>query len=144
MPDLIDEVELGADRLGRPATAPGPLDEPDAGVDALHIVVVVGAADRPGADVVVFQLGGWHPPRGQVEALDQAVIVHDVLLGGLCTPDLIGGYWTSLARIGPDLKVQSDGQKQDQFRFAGQPATWLMPVLRMASTACTARLGASG
>jgi hypothetical protein len=57
---------------------------------------------------------------------------------------LIGGYWTSLARIGPDLKIQFVGQKQDQFRFAGQPATWLMLVLRMASTACTARLGAGG
>jgi hypothetical protein len=57
---------------------------------------------------------------------------------------LIGGYWTSLARIGPALKIQFVGQKQDQFRFAGQPATWLMLVLRMASTACTARLGAGG
>ena len=36
------------------------------------------------------------------------------------------GYWTSLATIGPDDKIQFDGQKQDQFRFTGQPATWLI------------------
>jgi len=70
VPDLIDVVEVDADRLGRPAAAAGPPDELDAGVDALHVVVVVGAADRPGADVVVLQLGGRHPSRGQVEPLD--------------------------------------------------------------------------
>jgi len=79
VPDQMDVVEVGADRLCR-RHRPGPPDELDAGVDALNIVVQVGAADRPGADVVVFQLGGWHPPGRQVEALDQAVVVHDRLL----------------------------------------------------------------
>ena len=40
MPDLIDVVEVDADRLGRPAAAAGPPDKLDAGIDALHIVVV--------------------------------------------------------------------------------------------------------
>jgi hypothetical protein len=47
------------------------------GVD---VGVVVGAADRPGADVVERQLGGRRSPGGQIEPLDQAVIVHDFLL----------------------------------------------------------------
>jgi hypothetical protein len=33
----------------------------------------------------------------------------------------IGGYRTSVAGIGPDEKIQLDGQKWDQFRFTGQP-----------------------
>jgi hypothetical protein len=50
-----------------------------AGVDALNIVVQVGAADRPGADVAVCQLGQWRPPGGQVETFDQTAVVHDRL-----------------------------------------------------------------
>jgi hypothetical protein len=69
VPDLIDVVEVDADRLGRPAAAAGPPDKLDAGIDALHIVVVVGAADRPGTDVVVFQLRGGIRTAGRSRRL---------------------------------------------------------------------------
>src|SRR5579859_5844738 len=94
VPDLIDVVEFHADRLGRPVAAPGPPDELDAGVDALHVGVVVGAADRPGADVVVCQLGGGLPPGGQVQLFDQAVIVQHLLL-------VVSGPGSLMERAGP-------------------------------------------
>jgi hypothetical protein len=42
-------------------------------------------------------------------------------LGHLPGTPWIGGYRTSLARIGPDDKFQFDGQKQDQFRSSAIP-----------------------
>jgi hypothetical protein len=46
VPDQIDQVEAVADRLCRPATAPGSLDEPNAGIGAPHIVLQVVATAR--------------------------------------------------------------------------------------------------
>jgi hypothetical protein len=71
VPDLIDVVEVLADRLRRPAGTPGPPDELDAGVDALNVIVIMGTGDRGGADVVIFKLGGCLPAAGQVEALNK-------------------------------------------------------------------------
>ena len=78
VPDEVDVVVLLADGPGRPGAPAGPPDEVQAGVDAVHVVVQVGAADRPGADVLVGELGGRAVARGEHEPLDQAGVVGHV------------------------------------------------------------------
>ena len=67
VPDQIDEVEFGAHRLRRPTPAPRSMDEFDAGVDPLDVVVEMGAADHLGADVLVPQFAGRGPRRAQLK-----------------------------------------------------------------------------
>jgi hypothetical protein len=78
VPDQVDEVVVGSDRAGGPASAAGAPDYVEAGVDSADVLVEIGAADRVRANVVVTQL-----PRSDVavrhrQAFHEPVIVHDI------------------------------------------------------------------
>ena len=58
---------------------------------------------------------------GQPDQISSQGTSKDRQRGHLHDTPWIGGYRTSVAGIGPDEKIQLDGQKWDQFRFTGQP-----------------------
>jgi len=78
VPDEVDVVELGADRLGRPGSAAGSTDQVEAGVDASDVVVQVFPGERAGADVFEVEFGGCCPSGGHAKPFDERVVVHDL------------------------------------------------------------------
>ena len=70
VPDQVDEVEVGGDRLLRPPAAAGAPDQVEAGVDPAHVVVEVRTAEHRRHDVLVGE------PKRRIEPVREDQLLH--------------------------------------------------------------------
>jgi hypothetical protein len=80
VPDEVDVIVFLADRRRGPSATAGPSNEIEAGVYSGHVIVQIGTGQRSGADVVVFEFGWSEVARRYIEGLDEASVVHGLLL----------------------------------------------------------------